>query len=179
MKNFFFGLILVWASLVGAAYKITWTSGGFPTIIVSDLNCGSVKQVIDSLYAGQGLGYVVGSCTSNPVFVGTVIQLWPLDGGGNREITGIVPFTPSCDTGSEFDYSSQNCISLRRECLPSVRTIAPCPSGFAPTNAIPIGSGSPDPYLSKFDSMAVQDLLYALGVALFGVLGLGIGVKLT
>jgi hypothetical protein len=64
-------------------------------------------------------------------------------------------------------------------CVPSVRTVPPCPSGFAPSSVAPLSDDLPDPYLSDFDKMPIQDMLYAIGVCLFGVLGIAVGVRLS
>jgi len=176
MKNWFFVLALLWSSWAGAAYSV---SGGGKTFTVAGLSCATVGPAASA--ALNIAGYTIGSCSSDPVAIGTNLN-W-VYGGGPAGAWTITDVRVVCATGTHWDTSTQTCVdditTAIVSCLPSVRTISPCPSGFAPTNAIPAGSGAPDPYLSKFDSMAVQDLLYAIGVCLFGVLGLGIGVKLT
>lgn len=64
-------------------------------------------------------------------------------------------------------------------CTPSYRTIAPCPAGYAPSTAAPVSTDPSDPYTSPFDSLPVQDVLYAIGVALCGLMGVAVGVRLT
>lgn len=64
-------------------------------------------------------------------------------------------------------------------CIPSARTIAPCPAGYAPSVAEPLSTNPSDQYTSAFDALPLQDMIYALGVALCGLFGVAVGVRLT
>jgi len=88
-----------------------------------------------------------------------------------------------CDSGQHYDSSTNTCVDditiAVASCMPSIRTISPCPSGYAPTNAIPAGSGAPNPFISAMDGMPLQDMIYAVGIAICGLMGIAVGVKLV
>jgi hypothetical protein len=91
---------------------------------------------------------------------------------------------PYCSAGLSLDTTFYQCTgegvgSAGSGCVPSIRTISPCPSGFAPAGTSPLHDGPPDPYISEFDTMPVQDMLYSVGMCLFGLLGISVGVKLS
>ncbi|MDO8262140.1 MAG: hypothetical protein Q7T21_02835 [Gallionella sp.] len=64
-------------------------------------------------------------------------------------------------------------------CIPAGRTVDPCPSGYAP-NQINIESAtSIDAYSSAYEKLPLQDIAFAIGITLSGLLGILTGVKLT
>lgn len=61
-------------------------------------------------------------------------------------------------------------------CVPSTRTVAPCPSGTAPdVVTVTSAASAPEFYPSNFDHMPVQDVLFALGMVLCFVAGIAGG----
>lgn len=179
MKNIFIACFFVLLTgSVHAAYTVTFNDApnSCKVLNVNDPSCTTVRlaaqNCLNSLIGG---GYTAISCSSDPVKAGSSVSF----GGSGWLISNVF----GCPTGTHLDSSTNTCVdditTAIVSCLPSIRTISPCPSGFAPTNAIPAGSGAPDPYLSKFDTMPLQDMIYAIGVCFCGLIGLGIGVKLT
>jgi len=63
-------------------------------------------------------------------------------------------------------------------CVPSGRTIEPCPSGYAPSAVVGNTSTVGDSYSSAFEKLPIQDLLYGIGIALCGLIGVGVGTRL-
>lgn len=64
-------------------------------------------------------------------------------------------------------------------CVPAGRTIDPCPSGYAPSQVDGNQPTVGDAYSSAFEKLPVQDLLYGIGIALCGLLGVGVGTRLV
>lgn len=64
-------------------------------------------------------------------------------------------------------------------CVPAVRTVEPCPTGYAPKEIIVQSSQQPDPYQSSLDAMPMQEMLLAICVGISGLLGFSVGVRLT
>lgn len=65
-------------------------------------------------------------------------------------------------------------------CVPAFRTVAPCPSGYAPSSAEYVtGQTAADAYDSTLASLPLAELIFALGLGLAGLLGIGVGVRLT
>jgi hypothetical protein len=111
-------------------------------------------------YTAEGLVFV--GCSSDPIQEGTQI-FWSKG--------GVIGY---------WTVAAINEVEVPETfvCIPAFRTISPCPSGYAPNNMLSLDSSDVNPYLSEFDSMPVQDILYSIGMCLFGLLGLGVGVKL-
>jgi hypothetical protein len=61
-------------------------------------------------------------------------------------------------------------------CLPSVRTVAPCPSGFAPGTLATGTTGGG--FETALDGMPLQDILYAIGVSICALMGISVGTRL-
>lgn len=82
-----------------------------------------------------------------------------------------------CSTNPAIPASSQSCI-IQWNCIPSVRTVDPCPSGYAPAS-VTVSSADPGgAYSSAFEKLPIQDILYGLGVTVCGLLGIMVGTKL-
>ncbi len=64
-------------------------------------------------------------------------------------------------------------------CIPSGRTIDPCPSGFAPASVTSETWAGTPAYSSVYEKLPLQDMVYAAFVSLCGLLGVGVGVRLS
>jgi len=180
MKKLFilFGLLFFCCFSNAATYRYSMSFVNCsPTI--SQKSCTALRSALD---ACAPVPWVSTGCSAEQPIIGTKIN-WVNPSTSATTTWSVVGLSINCEFGEHLDAVTQLCVSNDtvniQACLPSSRTIAPCPSGFAPANAIPSSTAQPDPYLSNYDTMPVQDILYAIGVALFGVLGIGIGVKLS
>lgn len=144
------------------------------------VTCNEARAALDQCLVDQGkaMYWLSSGCSADPVIVGTKIYL---NGSTSNYVTAATS-TTVCPTGQRFDTATLTCVYETAQnissCLPSIRTIAPCPSGFAPANAIPLGSKAPDPYVSNYDTLPLQDMLYAIGMIIAGLFGFGIGTRL-
>lgn len=84
-------------------------------------------------------------------------------------------------TGSAYWTSgySPPAITSTVICTPSGRTVSPCPAGYAPKEITVQSSEQPDPYQNTFDSMPLQEMLYALCIGIAGLLGFSVGARLV
>jgi len=178
VKNFIFLVVTFFSLNVGAAYRVTTTWNY--SAVVNDLSCTSVYPAIDTsfhLAQPSATDKLVG-CNNSSVVVGTLLTF---ASGGSWTVLSIA--NNVCFSGQHWDTSTNSCVDdvsiAVASCMPSIRTIAPCPSGFAPTNAIPTGSGGPAPFTSDMDGMPLQDMLYAIGVAICGLMGVAVGLRLV
>ncbi|BBO20877.1 MAG: hypothetical protein HKUEN07_03730 [Rhodocyclaceae bacterium] len=64
-------------------------------------------------------------------------------------------------------------------CVPATKTVAPCPSGYAPNQITVESVQQPDPYQNSLDAMPMQEMLFALCVGISGLLGFSVGVRLS
>jgi hypothetical protein len=97
------------------------------------------------------------------------------------EVDPLVPPFPRVirfQNGMMWEIQGMTETGVPDSCVPSVRTIAPCPSGFAPAVMSPLELSAVDAYESQFDTMPLQDMLYSIGVCFFALLGIAVGVKL-
>lgn len=157
----------------------TITSASFlacPAVVAASNSCSHVRAAYDNCLHLTAPSANTTTCSSDPVISGTTIN----SNVGSWTVSGVTLIVPTCQAGSHVDTSTNTCVPdiPTTVCIPASRTVAPCPSGYAP-NEVSIESGPVNGYSSSFDTMSVQDLIYAVGVCLFGVLGLGVGVKLT
>jgi hypothetical protein len=158
-------------------------------LVYSYLECNALMDSIGSAVTMlKGVGYIPCSC-EDPFFVlggaGYPLHIYvkheTAASCGPDSIT-VTSISVACPAGEHAEnYTTcvpDAAVSLVETCAPSIRTVAPCPSGFAPAAIEPLVSAVADPYLSEFDTMPVQDMLYSIGVCLFGLLGISVGVKL-
>lgn len=171
-------VILLSATLANAAYTVRNDADW--TVTVEVLTCAAYKVQIDYLANDGGYfpGQTLETCSTSYIGTGTTFRLMP--SGAVLTVTSVLPI---CVQGTHFDSSTYTCVDdvtiAVASCMPSIRTISPCPSGYAPTNAIPAGSGAPSPFTSAFDGLPIQDMIYAVGIAICGLLGISVGVKLV
>lgn len=180
MKRLLCAFVLVIASLSAHAltkYTVSNSTAGCPTQNVNSLTCQEFLTVFNAcqVAAGRAVGT---ACSGDPLTVNTVITRQ-----GVTYTDTITAIASNCAAGTHFDISTASCVEdvaiAVASCMPSIRTISPCPSGYAPTNAIPAGSGAPSPFTSAFDGLPIQDMIYAVGIAICGLLGISVGVKLV
>lgn len=62
-------------------------------------------------------------------------------------------------------------------CVPSARTVHPCPSGTAPQQTVTSAASAPEFYPSAFDHVATQDILVAVALVFSFFFGFGQGGK--
>lgn len=196
MKTFFFLVSLFFTGLANASYTVATDSGYCPSLIVSNLACNSILAVANTCLVAAGAPFTMASCSSNPVVTGGTMTR---NIGANwiiGTITGGIACTesqtrdtltdtcttntPTCSTGQHLDTNTNTCVDdvPTVTCIPAPRTIAPCPSGYAPSSMTVNGSATSNQYENALDSMPTQELLYAIGIAFSGLLGIGIGVRL-
>lgn len=63
-------------------------------------------------------------------------------------------------------------------CVPSAKTVQPCPGGYAPSQITVEATQAPDSYQSPFESMPAQEMILAVSIVFGGLLGFAVGVKL-
>jgi len=63
-------------------------------------------------------------------------------------------------------------------CVPSAKTVQPCPGGYAPNQITIEATTSPDSYQSPLESMPAQEMILAVSIVFGGLLGFAVGVKL-
>jgi hypothetical protein len=180
MKPVLAVLILVWpmSCLSSPVSYEVCDGGGSGCVISPDLSCATVFSAF-SVLLGGGTGHTMLTCNNDPLQVGTAFA--GQSSGGLFFVISVGSITPVCPAGQQYDLLTSSCIPAYANdgsCVPSIRTISPCPSGFAP-RSVEAGPGDIDPYESQFDTMPVQDMLYAIGIGLFGVVGIAVGVKLS
>jgi len=171
-----FILVFLISFVSSAAFAQTCFLSGVPTSPAQNPNvdyCQSItlcQVVFDGLSAGAiagvdilgyGRSYLVRSSLLNKICLVDIGALTCTDGNV------VSPYNGACVPRS-----------AAVDCVPSVRTVAPCPSGFSPSNVAAAGAMQPDTYSSAMDAMPMQDLLYVLGVAICGLLGIGTGARL-
>jgi ABC-type Na+ efflux pump permease subunit len=64
-------------------------------------------------------------------------------------------------------------------CVPSLRTVAPCPAGYAPKEISIQSSHTPDIYGTTLDALPLQEMIYALSIGIAGLMGFSVGVRLS
>lgn len=173
MKKLLFGVFLFClAGMVQAAYSIKFNEF---TVTATTNSCNDVKSAWNTWAMTNWIGKSLTACSSDPAVTGTSVT-W------STGSVFVLTVTPICVAGTHLDTSTQTCVDditiPVASCMPSIRTISPCPSGYAPTNAIPAGSGAPTPFTSAFDGLPIQDMIYAVGIAICALLGVSVGVKL-
>ena len=200
MKKFFI-LIAVFFSV--SAHSVTFnldSIAGCQSYTVSSFSCTDVKAAINACQISHSTAYRPATCSADPVTNGTVIGATP---NGSWNISGIVYTTCSsgyhvdlltnlcvansittCSTGFHLDTATSTCVADTPtagtvNCLPSIRTVAPCPSGFAPSNVSVTTTETANPFSSSMDALPIQDMLYAIGVAICGLMGVAVGIKLV
>lgn len=107
----------------------------------------------------------------SPSFVGTVSQSFQCSVVGGSDT--------SCGPGGNRADMVVSAPVVTVPCVPSARTIDPCPSGYAPSSASGVSSGAVDTYSSPYEKLPIQDLIYAAVITFGGLLGIGVGVKLS
>lgn len=183
MKKFLLLFMMFFSALSHGAFTFNASiSGNCTNVYVANLTCNSVKLAVDTCAKAALAAYESTlSCTADPVVNGTKLSY--RYGGTVYSDVIVSNILTVCPSGTHLDSSTKTCVdditTAIASCLPSIRTIAPCPSGFAPTNAIPIGSGAAAPFVSDFDGLPIQDMIYAVGMAVCGLLGIVCGVRLV
>lgn len=186
-------ITLLFLLFVFDANAITYQLGFNGTPLAGFTNCNNLPEsyrvtasCADALLAanacltanGVSSSYKASSCSAATIVAGTKIFVNPSQ---TAYITAIAPVT-KCPAGQYYNYSLGMCASeiaqTLSSCMPSIRTVSPCPSGYAPTTALPIGSGAATPLSSDFDRLPIQDMIYAVGVAVCALLGVSVGVRL-
>lgn len=56
-------------------------------------------------------------------------------------------------------------------CIPSVRTVPPCPGGTAPDVVVVESTSEPERYIGYFDHIPLQDLVVGIALVLTMLLG--------
>lgn len=174
VRTLIFVVALLFTGTSSAAYKVVWQTIYSST--VSDLSCSTVRSTMNAQPEVIGWGVTITSCATNPITPGSTFT-WS---NGTTGTFNTITFV--CGAGTHLDTSTNTCVDdvtiAVASCMPSIRTISPCPSGYAPTNAIPAGSGAPSPFTSAYDGLPIQDMIYAVGIAVCALLGVSVGVKL-
>lgn len=62
-------------------------------------------------------------------------------------------------------------------CVPSAKTVPPCPAGTAPNSITVNSTAIAERYPAIFDKMATQDILVAVALVICFVLGITAGKK--
>lgn len=62
-------------------------------------------------------------------------------------------------------------------CIPSGKTVPPCPSGTAPDTISVTSADAPEYYSGNFDHIPVQDLVVLLLLVVCFLFGIGMGRK--
>lgn len=145
-----------------ASYTFNLNTGLTPcqTITVSGMACSTVRTAIQNCFVSNGQSdYTMDQCTSDPVVNGTTIS----------------------DTSPSASWQVSNVQQQGSSviCIPASKTIAPCPSGYAPNQITIQTTEQPDPYQNTFDSMPLQEMLYALCIGIAGLLGFSVGARLV
>lgn len=180
MKNCAFLLLFWFCGYAQAAYTVNLGWSTFNGLIAVTNSCADVMAVVIAKAETVTPGYYTNNgCSTNPVAAGTKLYVRTSDPVTNWNVASISIY---CAAGTHVDTSTNTCVDdvtiAVASCMPSIRTISPCPSGYAPTNAIPAGSGAPSPYTSAYDGLPIQDMIYAVGIAVCALLGVSVGVKL-
>lgn len=169
-------LLLSVSSCASAAWFYTCIGSPSGSTVCSGANArwvsvGSYTPVGQSIFSSDAGCAVWGWQPSS--FVGTIAYSYqcsvkPSDGGGfNCVAAGGVA---SCTAMTVLSPVS---------CIPSPRTIDPCPSGYAPSSVNGSSGTVGDSYSSAFEKLPIQDMLYGIGMAICGLLGLGVGTRLV
>jgi len=183
MKKFFLILCFIWPCFAHAVYSyaVTLNKTDLSLVVHDSIACESFLAKYNEIHTSL----TALSCSTDPIMVGTSFaRVRDSDGVAVTSVlVSSIVRSLICTTGTHYDSSTDTCVDdvniSVASCLPSIRTIAPCPSGFAPTNAIPVGSGAPAPFTSAMDGMPLQDMLYAIGIAICGLMGVAVGIKLV
>jgi hypothetical protein len=150
-------LLLLFPLVVQSRYLVDM--GGGNVFTASTNRCSDVLSALN-VYLGN-LDFIAMSCDTDPV-VPPFPRVIRFSNGMTWEIQGMTQEGTAAEG-----------------CVPSVRTVTPCPSGYAPAVMVPIDDSQPDPYKSEFDAMSIQDILYSMGICFFAVIGIGVGIKLV
>ncbi len=62
-------------------------------------------------------------------------------------------------------------------CVPSAKTVPPCPSGTAPDSITVTSADPPEYYTGNFDHIPTQDLIVLFALVVSFLLGIGMGRK--
>ena len=62
-------------------------------------------------------------------------------------------------------------------CIPSAKTVPPCPSGTAPDTVTVDSADTPEYYAGNFDHIPVQDLMVLFVLVVCFLFGIGMGRK--
>jgi len=159
-------------------------------LVYSYLECNSLMDSVGSAVTMlKGAGYIPCNC-EEPFFTlggsGYPLRIYvkhETAASCSPDFITVTSISVACPAGQHAENYT-NCVNdsavaLVETCVPAIRTMSPCPSGFAPSAIDPSVSAAADPYLSEFDTMPIQDMLYSIGMCLFGLFGIGVGVKLT
>lgn len=151
------------------------------TAVVTALTCATVKTALATAIAKNTAGVTLGACTSDPMIIGA--RITGIQGGESTYRYTLSLISPVCAAGYHLDTITNSCVNdlstSLASCMPAIVTVSPCPSGYAPTMAIPTGAITTSSITSEFQSLPIQDMLYALGMAVCGLLGITTGVRLT
>lgn len=85
----------------------------------------------------------------------------------------------NCPSWAVPTYQSMLVQDAIPTCIPSPRTIDPCPSGYAPGTVSGLSSEVGDAYSSAYEKLPLQDMVYASLVAVCGLLGVAVGTRLS
>lgn len=173
MRSVLFLLLTVFSSASFAAtYLIRTDDSVCPYFSSAALTCAAVAGSYNSCSALAGSTVTVTGCASGTtVAAGT--KLTKTGGAGFVNVTAI-PAQPTCAAGTHLVLETNTCVSDVLTCVPSMRTIDPCPSGYAPSVSAYSTTQLPG-YPSIFDAMAMQDVLVACAYAVFLMLGFHCG----
>lgn len=170
-------LVVVWLLLgsVGAAQAVA--------VFVCDTNAGSGIECPSGSYVEYTTvtnGYWYAIAQGSPLTLANVRYYAVGSDSGSQQLF-VCPTGPASQWGCSgmnwqvfFLTASVGAVT----CIPAVRSVAPCPSGYAPATATE-EVVTADPYGSAFDGMPVQDMIFAVGMCVCGLLGVGVGVRLV
>ena len=163
MKKILIILLFLFMSPAYAAYDISFNEIGFVPRVES-LVCNDLANAMNGYLLG-----LLGKPPKNFVCPGTALGV-----GDMIIIDGSPPVT------AFYSYTIKTIIEVVSPpeppptpvavCVPSSRTILPCPSGFAPTDP-----ALAEPYPSFFDQLAIQDIAVALGYVVIFFMGFSVG----
>lgn len=177
MRSFLFLLLTVFSSSSFAATYLIRTDDDVCSYFVSAaLTCAAVTLGYNKCSANAGQGITITGCSVATVAVGTTLTR--SIGGRTVKVTAI-PAQPTCAAGTHLVESTNTCVSDVLTCVPSMRTIDPCPSGYAPSVSSYSQSDPTTQYSNPLDGVAIQEILYAIGMAVCAAVGIGVGVKLV
>lgn len=156
------------------------TCNALPESYQATNTCVSALAAVNAcMTANNFTEYTALSCSAATIVAGTKVYI---NAGQTAYVTAVAPVT-KCPAGQYYNFGLKLCASETAvtisNCLPSIRTISPCPSGYAPSVSSYSQSDPTTHYSNPLDGVAIQEILYAIGMAVCAAVGIGVGVKLV